>query len=365
MTRRTLLSIALLAGLAFIVASAPAQAPNQVAFRPDVEDFISRMQSKHGFEVQELRDAFRQLKPQDDVLKAFNAPATSKPWHEFRNLFLTPVRIDGGVAFWRENNELLARARAAYGVPEEIIVAILGVESIYGRRTGNFRVIDALYTLGFEGPRRTEFFLSELEQFLLLARENRLDPLQVKGSFAGAMGMPQFISSSYRSYAVDFGGDGRIDLWGDVADIVGSVANYLKHFGWEADQPVTVPARLTVSDVQHLLDLGVKPHLTVSEMKMRGVEAVEAVSPELPVGVFTLEVPQGVEHWLSANNFYVIMRYNRSRNYAMAVYQLAVAVSQTRQRQLQAKAIVEARRNPNLRPVSLDARHSGSNSRRR
>jgi len=333
MTRHALLSVVLLAGLGSMIASAPAQAPNQVAFRPELEEFISRMESQHGFEGQQLREAFRQLKPLDNVLKAFNAPATAKPWHEFRPLFLTPTRIEGGVAFWRDNAELLARARAKYGVPEEIVVSILGVESIYGRRTGNFRVIDSLFTLGFDGPRRTEFFRSELEQFLLLTRENRLDPLQVKGSFAGAMGMPQFISSSYRSYAVDFNGDGRIDLWDDVADVVGSVAHYLNTFGWEADRPVTVPARLLVSDVQQLLDLGVKPHLTVSEMQMRGIEPMEPVAPELPAAVFSLEVPQGVEHWLSLNNFYVITRYNRSKNYAMAVYQLATAISQARQRQ--------------------------------
>jgi membrane-bound lytic murein transglycosylase B len=333
MTRQAFSSLALLIGLGSMIASAPAQAPNQVAFRPELEEFISRMQSQHGFELEQLRETFRQLKPVDDVLKAFNAPATAKPWHEFRPLFLTPARIEGGVAFWRDNEELLARARAIYGVPEQIIVSILGVESIYGRRTGNFRVIDSLFTLGFEGPRRTDFFRSELEQFLLLARENRLDPLEVKGSFAGAMGMPQFISSSYRSYAVDFSGDGRVDLWNDVADVVGSVAHYLKTFGWEADRPITVPARVTVSDVQHLLDQGVKPHLSVSEMKIRGVEPLEPLSPELMSAVFTLDVQQGVEHWLSLNNFYVITRYNRSKNYAMAVYQLGVAISQARQQQ--------------------------------
>lgn len=314
-----------------VIASAPAQARDRVALKPEVESFIDRMRAQHGFDAEQLRATFAQLKPHDGVIKAFSAPATAKPWHEFRVLFLTPLRIEGGVAFWRENAKVLARAKAVYGVPEEIIVAIIGVETIYGRRTGNFRVIDTLYTLGFEGPRRNEFFRSELEQFLLLTRDNGLDLLETKGSFAGAMGMPQFIASSYRNYAVDFSGDGRIDLWNDIADVVGSVANYLRRFGWEAAQRVTVPARLTVNDVQHLVDLGVKPHLTVSELKMRGVDVLEDLPPNQLAGVFTLEAEQGLEHWLSLNNFHVITRYNNSRKYAMAVHQLAVALTQARQ----------------------------------
>ncbi|HWQ38419.1 MAG TPA: lytic murein transglycosylase B [Burkholderiales bacterium] len=337
MNRRIAMNVLLLAGMgAGLITAAPAQAPDRVSLTPAVEAFIERLRERHGLDAERLRETFRQIKPQDGVIRAFTAPATSRPWHQFRSLFVTPLRIEGGVAFWRDHHAVLAQARAAYGVPEEVIVAILGVETIYGRHLGNFRVIDSLYTLGFHGPRRNEFFLSELEEFLLLSRENSLDPLQVKGSFAGAMGMPQFIASSYRRYAVDFNADGRIDLWNDVADVVGSVANYLKNHGWAQDQAVAVPARLLVNDVQHLVDLGVKPHLTVSEMKMRGVEALEALPPDLPAGVFTLENAQGNEHWLSLNNFYVITRYNRSKNYAMAVHQLAVAIAQARQGQPQA-----------------------------
>jgi membrane-bound lytic murein transglycosylase B len=313
-----------------LIASAPAQAPDRVPLKPEVESFIERMRAEHGFDAGELRATFAQIKPSEGVIKAFSAPATARPWHEFRALFLTPLRIEGGVAFWRENAELLASAKAVYGVPEEVIVAIIGVETIYGRRTGSFRVVDTLYTLGFEGPRRNEFFRSELEQFLLLTRENGLDLLETRGSFAGAMGMPQFIASSYRKYAVDFSGDGKIDLWNDTADVVGSVANYLRRFGWEPEQRVTVPVRLTVNDVQHLVDLGVRPHLTVSELKMRGVEVLEDLPPDQLAGVFTLEMEQGVEHWLSLNNFYVITRYNNSRKYAMAVHQLAATLAQAR-----------------------------------
>jgi membrane-bound lytic murein transglycosylase B len=313
-----------------LVAPAPAQAPDRLTLKPEVEAFIERMRSEHGFDGERLRATFAQLRANDVVIKAFTAPATAKPWYEFRALFLTPARIEGGVAFWRDHADLLARAKAVYGVPEEIITAILGVESIYGRRTGSFRIIEALYTLGFEGPRRNEFFRTELEQFLLLSRENGIDMLETKGSFAGAMGMPQFIASSYRTYAVDFNGDGRIDLWNDVADVIGSVANYLRRFGWAADQRITVPARLTVNDVQHLIDLGVKPHLTISEMKMRGIDPLEDLPSDQLAGVFALEIPEGSEHWLSLNNFYVITRYNNSRKYAMAVHQLAVALAQAR-----------------------------------
>jgi len=345
MSRRIALHSLLIVALGgALVASAPAQAPDRVALKPEVEIFIERMRSEHGFDAEGLRAAFAQLKPNEAVIKAFTAPATAKPWHEFRALFLTPARIDGGAAFWRDNAELLARARAVYGVPEEIVIAILGVESLYGQRTGSFRIIESLYTLGFEGPRRNEFFRSELEQFLLLSRENGIDMLETKGSFAGAMGMPQFIASSYRSYAVDFDGDGRIDLWNNAADVIGSVANYLRRFGWAAEQRVAVPARLTVNDVQHLIDLGVKPHLTISEMRMRGIDPLEDLPSDQLAGVFALEIPQGLEHWLSLNNFYVITRYNNSRKYAMAVHQLAVALAEARKQAQDAHQSVSAAR---------------------
>jgi membrane-bound lytic murein transglycosylase B len=215
-----------------------------------------------------------------------------------------------------------------YGVPEQVVTAIIGVETIYGRRTGDFRIIDSLYTLGFEVERRAQFFRGELEHFLLLSRENGFDPLSVKGSFAGAMGVPQFISSSYRSYAVDFDGDGRVDLWNSLADVVGSVANYLKIHGWSADQPVTVPARLSGDDAFAVLERGLKPNLTVAEMKARGVEPVEELPEAMEAGLFSLDGKDAQEHWLALNNFYVITRYNRSKNYAMAVHQLAQEIAQ-------------------------------------
>ena len=310
-----------------------AQAPAKVKLKVEVEKFIAQMVQQHKFEEPVLRQIFAQLKINDSVVKAINAPATSKPWYEFKTIFVTPTRTSAGVAFWNENAELLKRARDVYGVPEEIIVSIIGVESIYGKRTGSFRVIDALYTLAFEMPERAAYFRAELEQFLLLTRENGLDPSAVKGSFAGAIGMPQFMPTSYRRFAVDFDSDGRINLWENVPDIIGSVANYLHHFGWVAGQPIVVPARISGTEYRDIVDKGFKPHLTLAQMQPKGIEPTESVPSELPAGLFTLEIEQGQEYWLAINNFYVITRYNRSKNYAMAVYQLASAIARERESQ--------------------------------
>lgn len=324
-----------LMAIAMILAGAAiptlAQAPAKIQLKPEVEEFIGQMVRQHQFEEAALRQVFAQLKAHDDVVKAISAPATAKPWHEFRNMFLTPLRINGGVEFWQQHAGLLARARDVYGVPEKIVVSIIGVETIYGRRLGSFRVIDALYTLGFEMTERATFFRGEMEQFLLLARENALDPLGVKGSFAGAMGMPQFIPTSYRKYAVDFDGDGKINLWDSTADVIGSVANYLRQFGWVWGQPVTVPARISGARFKEVLEAGLKPQLTLQQMQPKGVEATEELPPDIQAGLFSLDVEQGQEYWLALNNFYVITRYNRSKNYAMAVYQLANAIARERE----------------------------------
>jgi membrane-bound lytic murein transglycosylase B len=308
-----------------------AQAPGKVKLKPEIENFISQMVQQHQFDGSALRQMLSQLKANEGVIKAINAPATSKPWFEFKNIFITPTRISGGVDFWNENTEQLKRARDIYGVPEEIIVAIIGVETIYGRRTGAFRVIDALYTLAFEMPERASYFRGELEQFLLLTRDNGLDPQTVKGSFAGAIGMPQFMPTSYRRFAVDFDSDGKIDLWQSVPDIIGSVANYLHYFGWVPAQPIAVPARISGADYRGIVEKGFKPHLTLAQMLPKGVEPTEAMSPDLVAGLFALEIEQGSDYWLAFNNFYVITRYNRSKNYAMAVVLLAQAIARERE----------------------------------
>lgn len=323
-----LAAIAMVLGVAIATL---AQAPGKVQLKPDVEEFIGKMVEQHQFDETALRQVFSQLKVHDGVVKAIGAPSTAKPWHEFRNIFVTPTRISGGLEFWQQHADLLMRARDVYGVPEEIIVSIIGVETIYGKRLGSFRVIDALYTLAFEMTERATFFRGEMEQFLLLARENALDPLGIKGSFAGAMGMPQFIPTSYRRFAVDFDGDGKINLWDSTSDVIGSVAHYLHHFGWVWGQPLTVPARIDATQVKEVLEAGLKPQLTLQQLQPKGVEATEELPPDLQAGLFALDVEQGQEYWLAFNNFYVITRYNRSKNYAMAVVQLAKAIARERE----------------------------------
>ncbi len=319
-------------GLA-LAAAIFAQAALSADVKPEVEEWVQRMEREHGFDAAELRNMMAQFKPNETIIKAFNTPATSKPWHFFRNLYVTSSRVDGGVAFWEKHAELLERARAKYGVPEEVITSIIGIESFYGKRTGRFQVADALYTLGFEVPRRSKFFRGQLEHFLLLTRENDFAPLEIKGSFAGAMGIPQFIPSSYREYAVDFDGDGRVDLWNSVSDAVGSVGNYLSRFGWKADGQVVVPANVSTDSVENLESLGVKPSLTMSQFRSRGVEPEGTVADNTSGGFFVLEDEDGPQYWISLKNFYVITRYNRSKNYAMAVYQLAQQIAQQRQQQ--------------------------------
>ncbi|NIO39161.1 MAG: lytic murein transglycosylase B, partial [Burkholderiales bacterium] len=262
------------AGIGFAVAavlvvlgvtmSLPAQAQNVQAekLKPEVSAFVARMAQEHGFDAIELGRLFAPLEPNQTIIRAFSTPATAKPWSYFRKLYVTPSRIDGGVAFWKAHADVLERARATYGVPEEIIVSIIGVETIYGQYTGNFRIVDALYTLGFEVPRRSKFFQGQFEHFLLLTRENGLDPETLTGSFAGAIGIPQFMPSSYRQYAVDFDGDGRSDLSNSVADAVGSVAHYLSRFGWEDGQEIVLPAKVSTNETETLKRLGVKPALT-------------------------------------------------------------------------------------------------------
>ena len=318
---------------ALVAMTLPAQAQNvQVeGLTPEVNAFVTRMTRDHGFDSIELGRMFSQLEANQTIIRAFNAPATARPWSYFRKLYVTSSRIEGGVEFWNEHADVLERASNFYGVPEEIIVSIIGVETIYGQYTGKFRIVDALYTLGFEVPRRSQFFQGQFEHFLLLTRENGLDTESVTGSFAGAMGIPQFMPSSYRQYAVDFDGDGRADLLNSVADAVGSVANYLSRFGWEEGEQIVLPAKVSTKDTGKLERLGTKPSLTVAQLRSRGVQADGNVADDVDAGFFVLEdEQQGPLYFISLKNFYVITRYNRSNNYAMAVYQLSQEIAQKR-----------------------------------
>ncbi|HTT37671.1 MAG TPA: lytic murein transglycosylase B [Burkholderiales bacterium] len=300
--------------------------------RPEIEQFISYMVRTHGFAAPQLRALFTQTQPNPGVVRAISAPATSKPWYEFKPLFVDGSRISGGVAFWNDNAAVLSRAANEFGVPEDIIVALIGIETRYGKRTGSYRVMDALTTLAFDWPARGEYFRSELEEFLLLAREQRWNPMSVRGSFAGAMGLPQFMPGSYRRYAVDYDGDGQIDLWASSADVIGSVAGYLRYSGWKAGQPVAAPARIDGVDPRPLLELGLRPSLNVGEWRGRGATSLRPVNPDLAACLFSLDLLDGPEFWFGFDNFYALLQYNRSRNYAMAILELAREITTERER---------------------------------
>lgn len=294
---------------------------------PAVIEFARDLEQRHGFDAEDLLRQFAMVRPNDKVLQLIRPPVSplQRSWERYRPRFLTERRIDGGVRFWQENRLALAKASALYGVPPEIIVAIIGVETEYGGNTGNFRVLEALATLAFHYPRRADFFRTELEQFLLLARENGMDPVNMRGSFAGAIGIPQFMPGSQRRYAVDFDGDQKIDLSTSVDDAIGSVGRFLEQHGWQAGQPIAVPARARGEPERSLIEAGIQPTLLVAELAQQGITAdadaqatvtlVDLVSPGRPT-----------EYWLGYNNFYVITRYNRSSFYAMSVFQLAAAI---------------------------------------
>lgn len=300
--------------------------PEKASFADEqaVIDFAHDLEQRHDFKADELLSLFATARPNPRVLQLIAPPSSplQRSWERYRPRFLNERRIDGGVRFWQENRVALARASALYGVPEEIIVAIIGVETEYGRNTGGFRVFDALATLAFHYPRRAEFFRTELEQFLLLARENHMNPLEIKGSFAGAIGIPQFMPGSQRRYAVDFDGDQQINLSESVEDAVGSVARFLEQHGWQAGTPVAVPARTTDEPERSLIEAGILPSLKVADLASKGITA--NADPQADVALIDLVSPgRETSYWLGFNNFYVITRYNRSSFYAMSVFQLA------------------------------------------
>jgi len=303
-----------------------------ISLRPEVRQFVDQMVSKHHFNRNELITLLGQVQTRQDIIAAMMKPAEAKPWFQYRPIFINDARIQGGVEFWHKHEALLTRAQATYGVPPEIITAIIGVETRYGKNTGTFRVLDALYTLGFDYPPRSPFFLSELEQYLLFTREEKMDPALLKGSYAGAMGQPQFISSSYRKYAVDFDDDGARDLWQSIPDIIGSVANYFKAFGWQPGQPVVARAQVNGDEFKSLIG-GVVPNVTLASLKQKSVTVTENIAPDQQAVLLEYQGESNPEYWIGLQNFYVITRYNRSPLYAMAVYQLAQEIRTLRDAQ--------------------------------
>jgi membrane-bound lytic murein transglycosylase B len=297
---------------------------------PGAEEFAAKAASEYDLDQQEVIALLQNARFKQSIVDAMSRPAEAKPWYDYRPIFITDKRIKGGVEFWRENEALIAQAAEKFSVDPQIIVAIIGVETFYGRITGSYRVLDALATLSFyypdTGNDRSDFFSKELMNFLILGGEEDLPLDDVTGSYAGAMGLGQFMPSSYREYAVDLDGDGRRDLWSSLPDVIGSVANYLHRHGWEADQPVTYPAVMAAGADMELVKRNFKPKMSVAEIAEAGFSSSVPVSGETLAAVARLEEEDGDHFFITFKNFYVITRYNRSPLYAMAVYELSEAI---------------------------------------
>lgn len=292
--------------------------------------FIERMSLEHGFDADELERTLADVEIDSGILETIARPAERVvPWHEYRGIFVTDERVRAGVQFWNEHEESVAAASERYGVAPEMLVAIVGIETYFGRRMGNHRVLDALSTLAFAYPPRAEFFASELEAFLLLAREDGVDPLDALGSYAGAMGAGQFIPSSFRAYAVDANGDGRRDLWEDWEDILASVANYFRVHGWREGAPVADPVELGEGWSGHEPENAMSLDYTVGSLKDLGYALPSARSDDMRATVLALEGDGGTtEHWVGYHNFHVVTRYNRSVKYALAAHELSRTIAE-------------------------------------
>lgn len=301
--------------------------------RADVQAFVNQMNTKHGFDHQELRKLFSEAQPMPSIIQAMEKPPEGKktPWYKYRAIFLTPERTKEGAKFWRENANVLSAVEKKYGVPAQIIVAIIGVETRYGQNKGNYRVWDALTNLAFDYPRRAKFFQGELEQYLLLTRDQGLDPLKMVGSCAGAIGLPQFMPSSYRHYGIDFVGDHQIDLINDPADVIASVANYFKLHGWQTGEPVAVRAKVVGNSYHSFLCKSLKPKWSLQSLGEQGVTPLGETGSQNLATLMLFEGKAETEYWLGFKNFYVITKYNSSRYYAMAVYQLSQKILEARQ----------------------------------
>lgn len=293
-----------------------------IADKPEVQAFIGEMSRKHGFSQAELNKLFAEVNIQDAILAAIARPYEAKPWFVYKKLFLTDTRISGGIEFKQRNALALADAERKYGVSPDIITAIIGVESSYGNKPGNYRVIDALSTLAFAYPKRGPFFRSELEQFLLLCRDEGINPFKPIGSYAGAMGMPQFMPSSFRRLAADGDGDARRDIWNNPADAIASVARYFAANGWQTGAPIAVSATVGDANVAGLASKSLKPEHNLGEFIAMGVLPESPVEGSPRAALVKLEDETGPAYWLGFHNLYVITRYNHSPLYALAAYEL-------------------------------------------
>lgn len=305
---------------------------NDYSDRPEVDAFIDEMVSEHQFSRTDMQAWFAEASKKQNIIDAISRPAEKTlTWAEYRKIFLTASRIEKGVEFWDANEATLAKAEAEFGVPAQVIVAIIGVETRYGGNKGSYRVIDALSTLGFDYPPRATFFRKELKEFFLLAREQKQNPLDLIGSYAGAMGYGQFIPSSYRAYAIDYTEDGFADIWNNSTDAIGSVANYFRRHGWKKGEPVVVRMRVSDNYDDSILNDSLKPKHTVASLLEKGYIPVESLA-EQEANAIRLDGEKGTEFWMGLNNYYVITRYNHSRLYAMAVWQLSQEIALAKKR---------------------------------
>lgn len=316
-----------------VVVQAGDETERNYSDNPQTRAFIGRMVAEHGADRADLQALFDGAQYKQSIIDAMTRPAEKvKLWKDYRKIFLTEKRLRQGLQFWREQRSWLEKMQADYGVPIEYVVAIIGVETYYGRVAGNYRVVDALSTLAFDYPARSTFFTKELEHFLLLAKEQNLDPVTLKGSYAGAMGYGQFMPSSYRAYAVDYNDDGVADIWADPADAIGSVANYFVRHGWQSGEDVVVRARISADYSSEGVNKLVKPTLNLAQLAERGFTPVPGLnsklSPEVKAIPLRLQGQAGVEFWLGLQNYYTITRYNHSFRYAMAVTQLAEQIAE-------------------------------------
>ncbi|MTJ01991.1 lytic murein transglycosylase B [Idiomarina piscisalsi] len=298
---------------------------------PSVDEFIEQQVQQHNLDREQLNKWLSKAKVNNEVLEAIQRPWEAKPWYQYYPIFLTEKRLKAGLKFWEEHEATLEKAEQEYGVPAQIIVAIIGVETFYGNYMGKYSILDSLYTLGFHYPPRAKFFRSELSEFFQLASEEDWDINSAKGSYAGAMGYGQFISSSYRHYAVDFDGDGERNLLTNPVDAIGSVANYFAKHKWQAGQPVAQSLNHS-ENWSKVISKGMKPNTTRQALKNQGFDLPnnETVTPDTKVRVFEFETENAAEYWLGYNNFYVITRYNHSPLYAMAVYQFSEQLKNAR-----------------------------------
>lgn len=332
LTKKSLVTLCLLF-LLFLFNNHPclANTESKLALdKPEIQQFLHKMVHKHNFDKSQLEEWFEDVKIDPKIIAAISHPAESKPWYLYRPIFISDAQVDNGYDYWQKHKSALIRAEKKYGVPPEIIVSIIGVETRFGHNKGNFPALDALVTLGFAYPPRAKFFLKELEEFLILVSEEQLDPRTMKGSYAGALGIAQFMPSSYRYYAIDFSGNGQRDILNSDEDAIGSVANYFKMHGWRHGEPIIMRADIK-GDAYHQIHTNKKnpkPMMTIGEFANYGItprqnHEGEAELESQKAALIELENQNGKSYWLGLHNFYVITRYNNSDHYAMAVYELA------------------------------------------